>query len=89
VTDSNVRIKLFADDVKMYSVLVGNKSSFNQHIPNIVHKAGVRTRLFLRSFCSEDCRILLKAYVIRPLLESCSLVWSPFTAADENKIKAV
>jgi hypothetical protein len=72
-------------------VLVDNKLSFNQHISNIVHKAGVRARLILRSFCSKDCRILLKAYVtyVRPLLEYCSSVWSPFTAANKNKIEAV
>jgi ribonuclease P/MRP protein subunit RPP40 len=72
-------------------VLVDNKLSFNQHISNIVHKAGVRARLILCSFCSKDCRILLKAYVtyVRPLLEYCSSVWSPFTAANKNKIEAV
>jgi hypothetical protein len=47
--------------------------------------------LILRSFCSRDCKIMVKAFVtyVRPLLEYCSEVWSPFTAVNINKIEAV
>ena len=72
-------------------VLVDNKLLFNQHIANIVHKAHIRARLILRSFSSRDCNILMKAFVtyVRPLLEYCSSVWSPFTATNISKIEAV
>ena len=72
-------------------VLVDNKLLFNQHIANIVHKAHIRARLILRSFSSRDCNILMKAFVtyVRPLLEYCSSVWSPFTATNISKIEAI
>ena len=65
-------------------VVVDNKLLFNQHIANVVHKAHIRSRLILRSFSSRDCNILMKAFVtyVRPLLEYCSSVWSPVTAAN-------
>ena len=46
------------------------------------------------SFCVVfvlETNILMKAFItyVRPLLEYCSQVWSPFTAANINKIEAV
>lgn len=78
-------------EVRDLGVLVDNKLSFNKHIDNVVHKAHIRSRLILRSFCSRDCNILMKAFVtyVRPMLEYCSTIWSPFTAANINKIEAV
>ena len=35
-------------------ILVDYKLLFNQHIANIIHKARVRARLIMRSFCSKD-----------------------------------
>jgi hypothetical protein len=97
VTTSNDRYLLgheyvnWCTEARDLGILIDNKLSFNQHVSNIAHKAGVRARLILRSFCSKDCRVLLKAYItyVRPLLEYCSLVWSPFTVANINKIEAV
>jgi hypothetical protein len=78
-------------EVRYLGILVDNKLFFNQHTANIAHKAHVRARLILRCFCSRDCNILMKAFAtyVRPLLEYCSQVWSPFTAANINKIEAV
>jgi hypothetical protein len=78
-------------EVRDLGVLVDHKLLFNQHIANIIHKARVRARLIIRSFCSKDSSVLIKAFVtyVRPMLEYCSSIWSPFTNANVNKLEAV
>jgi ribonuclease P/MRP protein subunit RPP40 len=65
-------------------VLIDNKLQFNQHIASVVHKARARARLIVRSFCSRDSSVLMKAFItyVRPMLEYCSSVWSPSTVAN-------
>ena len=43
-----------------------------------------RAFLILKSFTSNDPKLLLRAYIVyvRPLLESCSQVWSPYLKKD-------
>jgi hypothetical protein len=60
-------------EVRDLGVLVDHKLLFNQHVANIIHKARVRARLIIRSFCSKDSSVLMKAFVtyVRPMLEYC------------------
>jgi hypothetical protein len=62
-------------EVRDLGVLVDHKLLFNQHTANITHKARVRARLVIRSFCSKDSSVLIKAFVtyVRLMLEYCSV----------------
>ena len=59
--------------------LFDDKLSFKGHINVIVSKAMQRIGLLFRGFLCRDITFLKKAFVtyIRPLVEYCSVVWSP------------
>jgi hypothetical protein len=78
-------------EVRDLGVLADHKLLFNQHIANIIHKVLVRAHLIIRSFCSKDSGVLIKAFVmyVRPMLEYYSPIWSPFTNVNVNKLEAV
>jgi len=62
-----------------YGIIVDSSLKFDKHISLIVHKAMNRSRLILKCFHSGD-RVLLtttSCIYVRPILEYCSLVWSP------------
>jgi len=63
-------------------IIIDNKLNFNCHVSRIAHIAHVRASLILRTFVSGDPEILTKAFItyVRPLLEYCTLVWSPHAA---------
>ena len=64
---------------------------FNQHIANIVHSAHIRANLILKSFVSRDREVLVKAFVtyVRPILEYCAPVWSPYRVGLIKKVEDV
>jgi hypothetical protein len=64
---------------------------FDKHIAKIVHTAHVRANLILKTFVSRDSKLLIKAFVtyVRPLLEYCAPVWSPFRVGLIKKVEAV
>jgi len=72
---------LLPDDnsVTDLGVLIDDKLSFKGHINVIVSKAMQRIGLLFRGFLCRDITFLKKAFVtyIRPLVEYCSVVWSP------------
>jgi hypothetical protein len=78
-------------EVRDLDVPVDHKLMFNQHVANIIHEARVCARLIIRGFCPKDSSVLIKAFVmyVRPMLEYCSSIWSPFTKANVNKLEAV
>ena len=57
----------------------------------MVHKASLRSRLILKCFRSRDRSLLVKAFCtyVRPLLEYCSVVWSPHFHYLIDKIESV
>ena len=65
--------------------------SFSSHIAAIVSKARARCGVFFKSFISRDPSTMLKFYVsyIRPILEYCSVVWSPTAIGDIKNIERV
>ena len=61
------------------------------YIDSIVSKAYQRVNLIFRSFYSRDPKILKLAYntYVRPILEYCTFVWSPFLIKDIDRIEGV
>jgi hypothetical protein len=72
-------------------VEVDSHLSFNRHINSIVAKAHLRASQILRCFLSRDPYVLTKAFkvYVRPILEYCSPVWSPYGIVNINKIESV
>ncbi|XP_065684246.1 uncharacterized protein LOC136096653 [Hydra vulgaris] len=67
---------------KDLGVTLDSQLNYKKHISNIVHAANTRAYLILKCFKSRDSRVLVKAFntYIRPYLEYCSPVWSPYHA---------
>ena len=61
-------------------IQVDSNLRFNCHINNICSRAHSRICMLFRGFVSRDPELLIKAYKIyvRPLLEYCTVVWSPW-----------
>ena len=61
------------------------------HCASIATKANSRARLIIKSFLSHDPQLLTRAFVIyvRPLLEYCTPVWSPYNKSNVNIIENV
>ena len=68
-----------------------NRLSFSPHVSKIVAKASCRAKLILKCFRSRDSQLLVRAFCtfVRPLLEFSSIIWSPYTAIDINRIESV
>ena len=78
-------------EVKDLGVTVDSMLTFKSHINNIVTKAHQRATLIIRCFQSREPELLFKAFTVyvRPLLEYCSVIWSPHYVCDINKIESV
>ena len=68
-----------------------DRLSFSPHVSKIVAKASCRAKLILKCFRSRDSQLLVRAFCtfVRPLLEFSSIIWSPYTAIDINRIESV
>jgi ribonuclease P/MRP protein subunit RPP40 len=68
-----------------------DRLSFSPHLSKIVVKASQRAKLILKCFRSRDSQLLMRAFCtfVRPLLEFSSVIWSPYTIADLNRIESV
>jgi len=55
-----------------------------------VSKAHVRASLILRTFKTRDPIVLTQIFItyVRPLMEYCTSVWSPYTVSNINKIES-
>jgi len=64
---------------------------FRPHIDEIVSKAALCAKLILKCFQSRNVNLLTKAFCtfVRPILEYCSVIWSPMFKCDINKIESV
>jgi hypothetical protein len=79
------------DIVRDLGVEVDSGLNFSMHINHIVSKALTRSYLLSRSFTSRDTATLVKAFkvYVRPIVEYCSVVWSPHHAKDINLLESV
>lgn len=73
-------------------VILDQKMTFHLHIDNVVNKSTQRLGLIKR-FAIEFCDIFISKclYVglVRPLLESSSLIWSPLFVRDVSRIESI
>ena len=65
--------------IKDLGVLLSDDCSFNDHINNITEKARNMVAWILRTFNTRqpDHMLLLYKTLVRPILEYCSVLWSP------------
>ena len=72
-------------------VSYNNRLRFTPHIDLMVARASLRAKLILRCFQTRDCKLLAKAFIVfvRPLLEYCSVIWSPYFKNEIAKIESV
>jgi len=75
---------------KDLAVIVDNGLKFHTHINGIVANFIV-ANLIHRCFVSKDTCTLVKAFktYVRPLLEYCSCVWSPYLRTSNRQIESV
>ena len=68
-----------------------NKLIFSDYIVNIVAKAYRRIYLIFRGFVSRNAQLLKQVYItyVRPLLEYCTPLWSPYLIKDIAMIENV
>ena len=78
-------------NIKDLGVTISDDLSFSSHCSNIVKQARSRSILIVKSFLSRDVNVYAKAFksYVRPILEYCSSVWSPFLIRDINLIESV
>ena len=76
---------------KDLGVLVDDKLDFGNHIREIVKKANQRIGLIRRGFDCLDKEMFMNLYpvLIRPLLEYCVQVWSPYKQRDIDLLERV
>ena len=72
-------------------VTYDNKLRFDDYIHKIVSKAFQMVNLIYRTFVSKNTDLLCRAFktYVRPILEYCTPVWSPYLLHDINKIESV
>ncbi|GMR47979.1 hypothetical protein PMAYCL1PPCAC_18174, partial [Pristionchus mayeri] len=72
-------------------ILMHPSLKFNEHITKITSKARAQVNIMFKCFYSTDHCLYNRAFVtfIRPLLEYCSVVWSPSTVTLANSIESV
>ena len=77
--------------IRDLGILYNSKLCFHGYIDEIVSKAYQRINLLFRSFVSGNVCILTRAYItyVRPLLEYCSFIWSPYQICYIEKIEGI
>ena len=77
--------------VRDLGILYDSKLCFYDYIDEIVTRAFQRVNLLFRAFISGNVLILTRAYItyVRPILEYCTYIWSPFQIYLIEKIERV
>ncbi|GMR50605.1 hypothetical protein PMAYCL1PPCAC_20800, partial [Pristionchus mayeri] len=77
--------------MKDLGILMQPSLKFNDHVTKIISKARAQVNIMFKCFYSTDHCLYNRAFVtfVRPLLEYCSVVWSPTTVTLANSIESV
>ncbi|GMR40267.1 hypothetical protein PMAYCL1PPCAC_10462, partial [Pristionchus mayeri] len=77
--------------MKDFGILMQPSLKFNDHVTKIISKARAQVNIMFKCFYSTDHCLYNRAFVtfVRPLLEYCSVVWSPTTVTLANSIESV
>ena len=87
----NGNILSSVQSVKDLGVNITSDLSSSTQCSYIVKKASRVAHLILKAFTSKDVHLMTQAFktYARPILEYCSIVWSPHTIGDINKVEKV
>ena len=80
-----------AEHLRDLGVEIDGSLAFDHHIANIIKKAYQRIAILFKGFVSRDSKLLTRAYIvyIRPILEYCSSVWSPYLLKHIDSLEKV
>ena len=80
-----------AKETKDLGILVSDKLCFRNHCKALVSKANYRIYSLFKVLRTRDSHTLLKAYktYIRPIVESCTTVFSPYKKKDINLLESI
>src|ERR1700730_2129965 len=79
------------DSITDLGVILSSDLSFSKHIDNLCSKARCISAMIFKGFQSRDRVLLFRAFIVyvRPILEYCFNVWSPYRLCDIRKIESV
>jgi len=71
--------------------LIDAQLSFKPQVNVIVAKAHMTVGQILRCFRSRDTETLIRAFItyVRPLLEYCTPIWSPYSVGMIKRVESV
>ena len=77
--------------IRDLGITYNNKLCFGDYIDTVVARAYQRIYLIFRGFASRCHTLLKRAYItyVRPLLEYCTPVWSPYLISDIRRVENV
>ena len=89
-TIDNIEIPRVAN-IRDLGLVYDNHLKFDDYISSITNRAYQRIGLIFRAFVSNNVTLLKRAYIVyvRPILEYCTCVWSPYLLEDIRKIESV
>ena len=76
---------------KDLGIFFTDKFKFNDHIDTIVKKANQQLGIISHIFIQKNAETIIPLYktFVRPFLEYNSVIWSPYTKSDEEKIEKI
>ena len=79
------------DTISDLGVILSSDLSFNRQIDKLYSRARCRSAMILKCFQSRDKLLLFRAFIayVRPILEYCCNVWSPYRLCDIRKLESV
>lgn len=80
-----------ASSMRDLGVIISDSLHFHEHSMDIAAKAYKRINLLFRVFSIREPKVLVRAYItyVRPILEYCSSVWSPYHLQDITALEKV
>jgi hypothetical protein len=77
--------------VKDLGLVYDSSLKFDDYISNVTVRAYQRIGLIFRGFISKNTELLKRAYLtyVRPILEYCTCIWSPYLLKDIHKLENV
>ena len=77
--------------IRDLGVICNNNLLFKEHIEDISMKSKIMSGILLRTFILRDRKTMITLFntYIRSRLEYCSVIWSPTTQADINRIERI
>ena len=80
-----------AENIKDLGVHVSSSLKFSVHCQEVARKSSITACLLLRALWFSPPHVLIKAFItyVRPILEYCCQIWSPYLVRDVNLIENV